>query len=64
WDFGNGSTGSGRTTRAFFSEPGSYRVELFVRDNEGRSASTFRTVNVFGGDCDGGGLGGSTICIQ
>lgn len=46
WDFGDGSTGSGRTTTHAFSGPGTYFVRLTVVDGLGRSTSTTRSVTV------------------
>ena len=46
WDFGDGSTGSGRTTTHAFSGPGTYFVRLTVVDGLGRSTSTTRSITV------------------
>lgn len=46
WDFGDGSTGSGRTTTHMFNGPGTYFVRLTVVDGLGRSTSTTRSVTV------------------
>jgi PKD repeat protein len=37
WDFGDGSTASGRTATHAYDEPGTYRVTLTVADQSGRS---------------------------
>ncbi|MGH9310404.1 MAG: PKD domain-containing protein [Vicinamibacterales bacterium] len=37
WDFGDGSTASGRTATHSYDEPGTYRVTLTVADQSGRS---------------------------
>jgi PKD repeat protein len=36
WDFGDNSSGEGRTVRHSYPAPGSYRVSLTVRDNGGK----------------------------
>jgi PKD repeat protein len=46
WDFGDGSTGTGRTTTHAFNGPGTYFVRLTVVDGLGRSTSTTRSVTV------------------
>ncbi len=46
WDFGDNSSGSGRTTTHMFSGPGTYFVRLTVVDALGRSTSTTRSVTV------------------
>ncbi|MFB6180444.1 MAG: PKD domain-containing protein [Candidatus Nanohalobium sp.] len=45
WYFGDGSTANGKTPVHSFT-PGSYNVQLVVEDNEGKTSSTTRTVNV------------------
>ena len=35
WNFGDGSTGSGKTATCIYSSPGEYSVSLTVKDNEG-----------------------------
>jgi PKD repeat protein len=49
WNFGDGSTGSGRTATHAFSMPGTYVVTLTVTDQYNRSASTSQTIDVGGG---------------
>jgi len=49
WNFGDGSTGSGRQATHSFSIPGTYAVTLTVTDQYNRSASTTQTVDVAGG---------------
>ena len=44
WDFGDGATGTGSTAHHLYAAPGSYVVTLTVRDDDGASASTTRTV--------------------
>jgi len=46
WDFGDGSTGSGRTINHVFTEDGNYPVMLEVTDDSGVSGFTTRTVEV------------------
>lgn len=46
WDFGDGSTSSGRTATHAFSLPRSYFVRLTVTDTVGRSQSTTQTLAV------------------
>ena len=46
WDFGNGSTGTGVEATTAYATPGTYFPRLTVRDGQGRSASTTRTVVV------------------
>lgn len=46
WDFGDGSTGSGRTASHAYDEAGTYVVTLRVSDQLGRSASTTQSVTV------------------
>jgi PKD repeat protein len=49
WNFGDGSTGSGRTASHSFNTAGTYVVTLTVADQYGRAASTTQTVDVAGG---------------
>lgn len=49
WNFGDGSTGSGRQATHSFNTPGTYAVTLTVTDQYNRSASTTQTVDVGGG---------------
>ncbi len=44
WDFGNGLTGSGSTESELFTLPGSYDVQLIVRDRLGCEDTTVRRV--------------------
>jgi len=46
WDFGNGSIGTGIEATTAYDTPGTYFPRLTVRDGQGRSASTTRTVVV------------------
>jgi PKD repeat protein len=46
WDFGNGSAGTGIEATTVYAEPGTYHPRLTVRDAQGRSASTTRTISV------------------
>ena len=49
WNFGDGTTGSGRTTTHSFAAAGTYAVTLTVTDQYNRAASTTQTVDVAGG---------------
>jgi PKD repeat protein len=49
WNFGDGSTGSGRQATHSFNTPGTYAVTLTVTDQYNRSASTTQNVDVAGG---------------
>jgi len=40
WNFGNGDTGTGQKTTYAFSRPGTYRVQLTVRDDSGTDSAT------------------------
>ncbi|WP_433331246.1 PKD domain-containing protein [Spirillospora sp. CA-294931] len=46
WSFGDSTSGDGRTTDHTYGAAGSYKVTLTVTDNEGKTNSTERTVNV------------------
>lgn len=46
WDFGDGTTGSGRTTSHVFGAAQTYSVTLTVTNDRGRSASVTKTVTV------------------
>ena len=46
WDFGDGSTGSGRETTHAYSEPGTYSVTLTVEDNTGLEDSAVFSIAV------------------
>lgn len=55
WDFGDGTTGNGRSVSHQFDADGDYAVELTVTDNDGESDSTHKDISV---NPDGGGGGG------
>ena len=44
WDFGDGTSGAGRTANKIYSGPGIYDVTLTVTDNRGGSATVTRQV--------------------
>ena len=44
WDFGDGQTGSGRTTTHTYALAGTYRVRLTITDGFGRSAQTTHVI--------------------
>jgi glucose/arabinose dehydrogenase len=44
WNFGDGSTGSGRTVQKTYTSAGKFRVVLTVRDSNGATSSYARTV--------------------
>ena len=46
WNFGNGRSGSGRTTSHAYNEAGTYIVTLRISDQLGRSASTTQSLTV------------------
>ncbi|MEO0896553.1 MAG: PKD domain-containing protein [Bacteroidota bacterium] len=46
WDFGDGSTGSGRTTDHSYALAGTYTVSLTVKDNDGASRSTTKNITL------------------
>jgi PKD repeat protein len=48
WDFGDNSSGSGRTVTHRYAGSGTYTVYLRVTDNSGNTGSTSRTVTVSG----------------
>jgi PKD repeat protein len=50
WNFGDGRTGSGRTTTHSFDIPGTYVVTLTIADQFNRTASTSQTIDVVGGN--------------
>ncbi len=47
WDFGDGATSTESSLYHWFAEDGEYEVSLMVTTNDGRSASTTRTVTVY-----------------
>jgi PKD repeat protein len=49
WNFGDGSTGSGKTATHSFSMPGDYSVTLTIADAYNRTATTTQPVHVEGG---------------
>jgi PKD repeat protein len=49
WNFGDGRTGSGRTTSHSFDNPGTYVVTLTIGDQFNRTAATSQTIDVGGG---------------
>jgi PKD repeat protein len=46
WDFGDGSTGTGRNVTHAYTTQGNFTVKLVVTDDQGRTASASRTVPV------------------
>jgi len=48
WIFGDGDTASGQTTTHTFTQQGTYAVKLTVVDNQGKSASKVRTIEILG----------------
>ena len=47
WDFGDGSTGNGKSPKHTYNSQGNYTVELIVTDNKGaKSSKTITYVNV------------------
>ncbi|WP_214326960.1 S8 family serine peptidase [Nonomuraea sediminis] len=46
WEFGDGTTGSGKTVSHTYGAAGTYTVKLTVTDNQGASASTTKTITV------------------
>lgn len=46
WDFGDETTGTGKTTTHTYTEPGVYNVTLTVKDAEGNSNTDYITVTV------------------
>jgi PKD repeat protein len=49
WDFGDGTTGTGKTTTHTYASQGSYTVTLTVKDSAGNSAADTMTVTVLPG---------------
>ena len=74
WDFGDGSSGSGRTVNHTYQAPGTYPVLLAVRNSSDASAEqrtnlTVTSVASHVGDIDGavnrqGALWGSTVTLE
>lgn len=48
WDFGDGSSSSGKTTDHTFNSSGNYTVELTVTDNDGATDTGSTTISVSG----------------
>jgi PKD repeat protein len=46
WDFGNGSTASGRSVSTSYAATGTFVIRLTVRDSNGMTATTTQTVSV------------------
>lgn len=46
WNFGDGTTASGRIVTKTYSLPGTYTVKLTVKDNNGATGSTSKTITV------------------
>jgi len=46
WSFGDGSTGSSQSFSHTYQNPGSYRVDLTVRNSAGQSSSATKTITV------------------
>ena len=46
WDFGDGTTATGKNVTHKFSEPGSYPVKLTVKAKNGKTASAIKTIRV------------------
>jgi PKD repeat protein len=46
WDFGDGSSGSGKSPTHSYRSSGSYVARLTISDSLGRSASTAKSINV------------------
>jgi chitodextrinase len=49
WNFGDGATGSGRTTTHAFNLPGTFAVTLTIGDAFNRTATTTQSIDVAGG---------------
>lgn len=68
WDFGDGSSGKGKSPNHIYSDKGNFTVELTVSDNNGEQTSTTTFViinqkNAQNGDDDGGIPGFETILV-
>jgi parallel beta-helix repeat protein len=46
WDFGDGTTGSGKTTTHVYTSSGDYTIKLTVTDNDGNTGTTTTYANV------------------
>jgi large repetitive protein len=46
WDFGDGSTGTGRTAEHTYADAGTFQVKLTVTDDQGKTGSVTQSVNV------------------
>ena len=46
WNFGDGATGSGRTTTHVYDKANTYTIVLSVTDSTGRTGVTSKTVQV------------------
>ena len=51
WDFGDGSTGTGKTSNRTYTAAGIYTVKLTVTDNRGGTATTTRQVTAVAPMC-------------
>nr|QNO54847.1 hypothetical protein PAHOCELH_00008 [Methanosarcinales archaeon ANME-1 ERB7] len=47
WDFGDGSTGTGKIITHSYHSSGNYDVTLTVTDNDGSTDTTFKTITVY-----------------
>ena len=53
WDFGDGTTATGRTSTHIYLDPGTYSVTLTVTDKAGNNATESATITVLMRDTDG-----------